>query len=105
MDSSASLRPFHLAFPVHDLVEARQFYNDVLGCTEGRSSEHWVDFSRYGQEVVAHLATNGCTPVQASDVDEHEVPGRHFGVVRDMPAWEARAPRLEGAGIRFTIEP
>ncbi len=105
MDSSASLRPFHLAFPVHDLVEARQFYKDVLGCTEGRSSEHWVDFNLYGHQVVAHLAPNECTPVQTSDVDEHDVPVRHFGVVLDMPAWEALAQRLKDAGTRFIIEP
>ncbi len=30
--------PFHLAFPVRDIAEARQFYGDVLGCPEGR----WV---------------------------------------------------------------
>ncbi|RZM20333.1 MAG: glyoxalase, partial [Sphingomonas sp.] len=30
-----TLRPFHLAFPVHDLAAARAFYAGVLGCTEG----------------------------------------------------------------------
>jgi extradiol dioxygenase family protein len=34
--------PFHLAFPVRDLVEARRFYSDALGCSEGRSSERCV---------------------------------------------------------------
>ena len=48
--------PFHLAFPVHDLGAARQFYGDLLGCPEGRSSDEWVDFDLYGHQVVAHLA-------------------------------------------------
>ena len=26
---------FHLAFPVHDLAAARDFYGGVLGCPEG----------------------------------------------------------------------
>jgi hypothetical protein len=39
---------FHLAFPVHDLVAAREFYGGVLECEEGRSSERWVDFNLYG---------------------------------------------------------
>jgi extradiol dioxygenase family protein len=30
---------FHLAFPVHDLEAARDFYGRVLGCPEGRSSD------------------------------------------------------------------
>lgn len=39
-----TLRPFHLAFPVHDLNQARQFYGELLGCPEGRSSDQWIDF-------------------------------------------------------------
>ena len=51
----AELRPFHLAFPVHDLAAARTFYRDVLGCGEGRSSDHWIDFDLGGHQIVAHL--------------------------------------------------
>lgn len=105
MDSSTSLHPFHLAFPVHDLNEARNFYKNILGCQEGRSSDDWVDFNLYGHQVVAHLAPQECSPVQTSDVDDHNVPVRHFGVVLDMPAWEALAQRLKDAGTRFIIEP
>ena len=38
---------FHLSFNVTDLAIARAFYVDVLGCTEGRSADTWVDFSFY----------------------------------------------------------
>ncbi|HSR00668.1 MAG TPA: VOC family protein, partial [Sphingomicrobium sp.] len=51
-----SLYPFHLAFPVDDLAEARRFYTELLGCPEGRSAEEWVDFDLYGHQIVAHLA-------------------------------------------------
>ena len=33
----AMLTPFHLAYHVTDLDEARAFYGGVLGCREGRS--------------------------------------------------------------------
>ncbi len=56
-----SLRPFHLAFPVHDLAAARAFYGELLGCREGRSSDHWIDFDLYGHQIVAHLDA-GMTP-------------------------------------------
>ena len=39
-----TIAPFHLAFPVDDLAAARGFYGELLGCREGRSAEHWVDF-------------------------------------------------------------
>ena len=38
------LTPFHLAIPVDNLSKCRDFYNQILGCKEGRSSDHWVDF-------------------------------------------------------------
>ena len=46
---------FHLAFPVHDLAAAREFYGGVLECEEARSSERWVDFNLFGHQIVAHL--------------------------------------------------
>ena len=103
--SNTALRPFHLAFPVRDLAEARDFYGKKMGCAEGISSDHWIDFNLYGHQIVAHLAPEECTPVATSDVDEHNVPVRHFGVVLDMPTWEALAERLKAENTEFVIEP
>ena len=50
----ATVSPFHLAIPVHNLEESRKFYRDVLGCEEGRSSDHWVDFNFFGHQLVIH---------------------------------------------------
>ena len=97
--------PFHLAFPVRDLAEARRFYGGLLGCPEGRSSDEWVDFDLYGHQVVAHLAPDQCVEVSRNDVDGDAVPVRHFGVVLSMPEWESLAGRLRAAGTTFVIEP
>jgi hypothetical protein len=97
--------PFHLAFPVHDLGAARQFYGGLLGCPEGRSSDHWVDFDFYGHQVVAHLAPAEAGPAGANQVDGKDVPVRHFGVILEWAAWHALADRLRAAGVRFIIEP
>ena len=51
-----TLAPFHLAFPVNDLAEARAFYGGLLGCSEGRSDGDWVDFNFFGHHIVAHLS-------------------------------------------------
>ena len=97
--------PFHLAFPVHDLGAARQFYGDLLGCPEGRSSDEWVDFDLYGHQVVAHLAPEEARRASTNAVDGDNVPVRHFGVVLPMPEWEALAQRLAAARTSFIIEP
>ncbi|WP_226700778.1 VOC family protein [Qipengyuania gaetbuli] len=99
-----SLRPFHLAFPVRDLAEARAFYGGLMGCREGRSSDEWIDFDFYGHQIVAH--TGGESGDRASNpVDGHDVPVPHFGVVLTMEDWQALADRLTAAGVKFAIEP
>jgi uncharacterized protein len=105
-----SLRPFHLAFPVHDLAAARSFYRDVLGCGEGRCSDPstgsgWIDFDFYGHQIVTHLDPQMTPRPIHNAVDGHDVPVPHFGVVLTMEQWEALAERLKAAGTVFGIEP
>ena len=99
-----TLRPFHLAFPVRDIAEARAFWGGVIGCPEGRSSEDWVDFDFYGHQIVAHRADMPAAEAH-NPVDGHEVPVPHFGVVLEMADWQALAERLKAAGVEFVIEP
>ncbi len=96
---------FHLAFPVHDLAAARGFYGGVLGCSEGRSSEQWVDFDLLGHQIVAHLAPEECGPAAANAVDGRAVPVRHFGLILEWDAWETLADSLRAANADFIIEP
>ena len=102
------LRPFHIAFPVHDLAKAQRFYGGVLGCPEGRSAPEWIDFNLFGHQSVAHLkpaTAPGDTVTASSPVDGHDVPVPHFGVVLTMADWRALADRLTAAGTRFAIAP
>ena len=100
-----TLRPFHLAFPVHDLAAARGFYRDTLGCAEGRSSGEWIDFDLFGHQIVAHLDPGAKPVAVANPVDGHDVPVPHFGVVLTMADWRVLADRLAAAGTRFGIAP
>jgi extradiol dioxygenase family protein len=100
-----TLRPFHLAFPVHDLAATRAFYGTTLGCPEGRSSDSWIDFDLFGHQIVAHLDPAAKPVAVANPVDGHDVPVPHFGVVLTMPDWQALADRVAAAGVAFGIEP
>lgn len=99
------MNPFHLAIRVRDLTEARAFYGDLLGCTEGRSADTWVDFNLMGHQLVCHLDRALEQSTRVNEVDGHGVPVPHFGVVLDMPDWNALADRLQAAGVDFIIEP
>lgn len=102
---TASIDPFHIAFPVADLGEARRFYGGLLGCPEGRSTDAWVDFDFFGHQVVAHLSPATAGAHVDGVVDGHGVPVPHFGVVLTWEAWEALADRLRAAGVAFRLEP
>jgi extradiol dioxygenase family protein len=100
-----SLHPFHLAFPVDDLAAARCFYGELLGCAEGRSADHWIDFDLHGHQIVAHLAPEAPRARAVNPVDGEDVPVPHFGLVLPMTEWKLLAEKLEGAGVDFVIPP
>ena len=100
-----TMPPFHLAFPVHDLGAARAFYGGLLGCPEGRSDTHWIDFDFYGHQIVAHLAEGMAPRGHSNAVDGHDVPVPHFGAVLPMDEWRRLADRLTAAGTQFAMEP
>ena len=104
-----SLTPFHVAVPVRDIAEARHFYGEILGCSEGRSADVWVDFNLFGHQFVCHLnpalGPDGKIASHHNPVDGHGVPVPHYGVVLPMPEWEALADNLQARGIAFVVEP
>jgi extradiol dioxygenase family protein len=95
---------FHLAFAVHDLEEARAFYLETIGCTQGRETANHIDFDMFGHHVVAHLVATRVAPA-ASEFDGHEVPVPHFGLNLARPAWDELAARLRTSRCRFREYP
>jgi extradiol dioxygenase family protein len=95
---------FHLAYHVSDLDAARRFYGGVLGCAEGRSTDTWVDFDFFGHQISLHLGTPFPTSLTGR-VGDKLVPMPHFGLVLELPQWQALAERLRAAGAPFVIEP
>jgi len=95
---------FHYAFPVNDLEATRAFYCDILGCRQGRSAEHWIDFDFFGHQIVAHL-TKSADPKQANLVDNRKVPVPHFGVILEWSEWELIEQKLRTINVKFEISP
>lgn len=95
---------FHLAYNVTDLDAARAFYGGLLGCTEGRSTETWVDFDFFGHQISLHLG-QPFTTRDTGQVAGRAVPMPHLGVVLPLAEWQALADRLQAAGVDFVLAP
>ena len=99
------ISPFHLAIPVWNLETCRTFYRDTLGCIEGRSSDHWVDFNFFGHQLVIHYKPKDNTELHTNPVDGKNVPVPHFGVVLPWETFKTFAQDLKEKQIDFIIEP
>ena len=98
-------QPFHYAFFVRDLASTRRFYGHILRCTEGRSTETWVDFDFFGNQISAHT-TGAVVPTEnTGQVEGIQVPMPHFGALLDWDAFSSLADRIRAAGVPFILEP
>lgn len=100
-----NLSPFHIAIPVHNLEECRNFYKNILNCEEGRSSEHWVDFNFFGHQLVIHYKEKSEADLHTNSVDGKHVPVPHYGVVLPWKTFQDFAENLRTKGVQFVIEP
>jgi uncharacterized protein len=90
---------FHLAFPVNDLIAAKRFYVDGLGCLLGRESESAVTLQLGGHQIVAQLSSQ---PLER----QKGIYPRHFGLIfRSQQDWQALADRAKANDLTFYQQP
>lgn len=99
------LTPFHLAIPVNSLKVSRQFYGELLGCEEGRSTDIWIDYNFFGHQLVCHKSDSSTQNKVHNPVDGKNVPVPHFGVVLEMQDWCELRDRLTANNIEFVVKP
>ena len=104
-DDVIPIPPFHLAFPVTNLLEIRDFYTTVLQCRVGRESQRWIDFDFFGHQITAHLDESSSNNVGHNDVDEQSIPARHFGAILSWEQWDQLVAHIRVHNIAFYVEP
>jgi extradiol dioxygenase family protein len=97
--------PFHLAFPVLNIQETKDFYGNVLGCEIGREDKKWVDFNFFGHQLSAHVKPDELNNTKKNEVDGKSVPVRHFGVILPWEDWNILSEKLKSIGTGFIIDP
>ena len=100
-----SLRPFHLAFPIYNIDATIKWYADILGCTIGRKDNRWVDFNFFGHQISGHLVLRNKSSSQTNEVDNKEIPVRHFGIILSWKDWNNLVNQLKNKKCVFIVEP
>ena len=96
---------FHLAYTVNDLESTRKFYGDLLGCLEGRSSDTWIDFNFFGNQLSLHVGEVIKSSKTSSNVEDVSVPMPHFGCVLEWSIFYDLADKLQSEAVKFIITP
>lgn len=99
------MRPFHLAFPVTNLLETEKFYLEVLGCSIGRRTPKSINFNFHGHQIVAHLVDSMPDNTDDGRIDGKNVPPFHFGLVMEWNDWNAFRDKLIKRNFEFRIKP
>ncbi len=90
---------FHLAFPVTDIEQTKDYYAGGLGCEIGRETRQAVILNLYGHQLVAHLTKEPLTPQKG-------IYPRHFGLIFTAEVdWEALLGRVQKRQLPFYEEP
>ncbi len=97
--------PFHFAFFVKDIESTRRFYGGILGCAEGRSTETWIDFDFFGNQISAHTTGPVAVTQNTGFVAGVAVPMPHFGALLDWNDFQTVSDSICRSGIPFVLAP
>jgi extradiol dioxygenase family protein len=89
---------FHLAFPVTDILQTKEYYIDGLGCTPGRENPHAIILNLYSHQLVAHITKETLT-------SQRGIYPRHFGLIfTDKEDWQQLLERVQIKQLTFREE-
>tara|TARA_B110000879_G_scaffold98917_1_gene134409 strand:+ start:4779 stop:5147 length:369 start_codon:yes stop_codon:yes gene_type:complete len=83
----------------------QDFYKEILGCKEGRSSDHWADFNFFGHQLVIHFEKSRINSSNSNLIDGKEVPVPHFGIIIKWNDFNNFADSLTKKKVKFIIKP
>ncbi|MCB9170658.1 MAG: VOC family protein [Flavobacteriales bacterium] len=95
---------FHIAFATEDLKRMKAFYGGLLGCTEGRSAENWVDYDFFGHQLTIQQVPR-IKRAERTYNPQSNIPSDHFGIVLEWADWQRMRDKLRKVGVRFLVEP
>ena len=90
---------FHLAIPITNILLAKQFYHEGLGCSVGRENKSAIIFDFYGTQLVGHLTHQIPTK-------QNGIYPRHSGLILPTKSdWQKICARAQKKSLTFEEQP
>lgn len=97
---------FHVALAVDNLLDATNFYSNILDCREridARGDKYTV-INFFGAQLV--LIEDSSETNKTNEEDEEFIePIKHFGIIMEWKQWHKLAQNLEAKKIPFKVSP
>jgi extradiol dioxygenase family protein len=94
-----SIPIFHIAIPITDIEQAKDFYHRGLGCAMGRANEQAIIFDFYGSQLVTHMTDQDLPPQKG-------IYPRHFGLVLNTKTeWDQILAHCQAQNLNFYQNP
>lgn len=79
---------FHISLPCRHVEATRRFYTEILGGSQGRKAENWVDINLYGHQLTFTKSGKFKFEYPSYSFENTILPSFHFGVILPKPAWK-----------------
>jgi len=90
---------FHLAIPITDVAQAKEFYGSRLGCSVGRENKSAVIFNFFGTQLVGHVT-------KETLYKQSGIYPRHLGLILPTKSdWQQLCDRAQANKITFPHQP
>ena len=95
---------FHLALPCDDIQKTKGFYVDILGASQGRGNDTWIDINLYGNQLTFTKAGSFNFDFKNYRLSGQVLPSFHFGIIVDTETWGKLYTKLFSMNIEVTTE-
>lgn len=86
---------FHLSLPCKSISATRQFYVDLLGAREGRSTSGWIDIDLMGNQITFTKSGPFQFNFKSYKFEDAVLPAFHFGLIVPKQKWDEMYNRLK----------
>jgi extradiol dioxygenase family protein len=95
---------FHLALPCNNIEITKNFYTSILGATQGRCAEKWVDINLYNNQLTFTESGIFNFNFKNYKLGESILPSFHFGVIIPVNRWGELYTKLFKSNQEVTTE-